>query len=208
VRWVLALAVSLVAGIWPIWWMTDGFSVLTAEDARREAVARSPRPIPDVRVIEADGRMASLRRALEDDGRVAIVSFFYSRCTSLCLAQGSQVERLQRAIYDRGLDARVRLLSISFDPRDHARELTSYAQRMHAQPGVWQFLALPDGPQHDRLLSLFGIVVVPAPLGQFEHNAAFHVVTPQGRLARIVDLDEPGEALHVAEILAGQGVAR
>ena len=53
-----------------------------------------------------------------------------------------------------------------------------------------------------RVLDMFGIVVVPAPLGQFEHNAAFHVVTPDGHLARIVDLDDPDGALRAAVGLA------
>ncbi len=201
-RWVLALLLALLAGVGALYWVTAGFSVVTAEAARRQAVAAEPRPLPDARVLAADGTIASLLGNLSADGRVAIVTFFYSRCMSLCLAQGSQTERLQRAIVEQGLDERVRLLSISFDPRDGARELDDYAQRMKAVPRIWQFLSFVDPETRTRLLDLFGIVVVAAPLAQFEHNAAFHVVTPDGRLARILDLDEPGATLLLARQLA------
>uniref|UniRef100_UPI003341592C SCO family protein n=1 Tax=Castellaniella defragrans TaxID=75697 RepID=UPI003341592C len=203
-RWTLALLLSLFAGVGALYWGTAGFTALTAEDARRQDVALDPPSLPDAWVLGADGRTVSLREALSADGRVAIVNFFYSRCASLCLSQGVQTERLQQAIDERGLTARVRLLSISFDPRDQGRELAGYAGRMSAHPEIWRFLSFADPGGRDRLLRLFGIVVVPAPLGQFEHNAAFHVVTPDGRLARIVDLDDPGEALRVAEGLAAR----
>ncbi|MER1968818.1 SCO family protein [Castellaniella sp. GW247-6E4] len=206
-RWALALLLALATGVGALYWVTAGFTALTAEDARREAVALEPRPLPDARVLAADGRTLSLLDVLSADGRVAIINFFYSRCVSLCLAQGAQTERLQRAIDEQGLAGRVRLISLSFDSRDRAPELADYARRMHARPEIWQFLSFADPAARDRLLSLFGIVVVPAPLGQFEHNAAFHVVTPGGRLARIVDLDDPGEALQAAEALAA-GAAR
>ncbi|MDN5844184.1 MAG: SCO family protein [Alcaligenaceae bacterium] len=201
-RWVLSLVLALAAGIGALYWQTDGFTVLTAEGARRNEVAQHPRAIPDIQVMAEWGSKESLLQNLHSDGRVAIVYFFYSRCMSLCLAQGSQAERLQRAIDERGLDGRVRLLGISFDPRDGATELTHYARRMGAEDSVWQFVSIHDAAQRERLLSLFGIIVVPAPLGQFEHNAAFHIVTADGRLARIFDLDEPGLALEAAEAMS------
>lgn len=201
-RWVLSLVLALAAGIGALYWQTDGFTVLTAEGARRNEVALHPRAIPDIQVLDEQGAQASLLGNLHADGRVAIVNFFYTRCMSLCLAQGSQAERLQRAIDERGLDSRVRLLSISFDPRDTATDLSRYARRMGAEDPVWQFVSIDDPTQRDRLLSLFGIIVIPAPLGEFEHNAAFHVVTADGRLARIFDLDEPGLALEAAEAMS------
>jgi protein SCO1/2 len=165
-------------------------------------VARHPRAIPAAEVLAEDGRVLGLDRDLRRDGRVAIVNFFYTRCLSLCLAQGSLTERLQQAIEARGLQDRIRLISISFDARDRAPDLARYAARMGATPGVWQFLSFTRPAQRDAALDLFGITVVPAPLGEFEHNAAFHVVTPDGRLARIFDLDDPGLALSAAESLS------
>jgi protein SCO1/2 len=199
-RWVLSLALALAAGIGVLYSLTDGFTVLTAEAARRQAIAANPRSIPAaVGVLDDAGRRESLNRNLRDDGRVAIVNFFYTRCISLCLAQGSLTERLQQAIEAEGLQHQLRLISLSFDPRDRAGDLSRYSARMGADPEVWQFLTLDDAAQRSAMLDLFGITVVPAPLGEFEHNAAFHVVTPDGRLVRIVDLDDPGWALKAAK---------
>lgn len=203
-RWVVSLLLAFGLGIGALYWQTDGFTALTAEDARRNEVAASPRPLPAVQLFDERGATRPLLDDLHHDGRVAIVNFFYTRCMSLCLVQGSQAERLQRAIDERGLSHRIRLLSISFDPRERAQDLSRYALRMNAEPSIWQFVSLPDATERRQMLSLFGIVVIPAPLGEFEHNAAFHVVTPDGRLARIVDMDEPGLALEVAEELSAQ----
>lgn len=203
-RWIVALALALAAGLGSLYGLTDGFAVLTAEDARRQDVAQHPRAIPATEVLAEDGRVLDLRQDLRRDGRVAIINFFYTRCLSLCLAQGSLTERLQQAIEARGLQDRVRLISISFDARDRGPDLTRYAARMGAEPGVWQFLSFTQAAQRDAALALFGITVVPAPLGEFEHNAAFHIVTPDGRLARILDLDDPGPALVAAEALSGR----
>lgn len=209
-RWIIALTLALAAGIGALYGLTGGFTVLTAEAARRQDVALHPRPIPVLQVLAEDGRVLDLGQDLRRDGRVAIINFFYTRCLSLCLVQGSQTERLQEAIVARGLQDRIRLISISFDPRDRAPSLARYAARMNADPHVWQFLSFTQPAQRDAALALFGITVVPAPLGEFEHNAAFHVVTPGGSLARILDLDEPGAALIAAEVLneAGHGAGR
>jgi protein SCO1/2 len=204
VRWIVALALALAAGLGSLYGLTDGFAVLTAEDARRQDVAQHPRAIPATAVLAEDGRVLDLRQDLRRDGRVAIINFFYTRCLSLCLAQGSLTERLQQAIEARGLQDRIRLISISFDARDRAPDLTRYAARMGAESGVWQFRSFTQAAQRDAALALFGITVVPAPLGEFEHNAAFHIVTPDGRLARILDLDDPGLALAAAETLSGR----
>lgn len=200
-RWVLSLVLALAAGIGVLYSLTDGFTVLTAEAARRQAIAAQPRELPAVQVLDDTGSLESFKRNLQDDGRVAIVNFFYTRCIALCLAQGSLTERLQQAIEAEGLQHQLRLISLSFDPRDQADDLSRYAVRMGADRKIWQFMTLQDAEQRSALLDLFGIMVVPAPLGEFEHNAAFHVVTPDGRLVRIVDLDDPGVALKVAKSL-------
>ena len=200
-RLVLALVLALVVGLGSLYAVTDGFTVLTAEGARRQDVAAHPRVLPLAQVLGASGPTLSLEQDLRQDGRVAIVNFFYTRCVSLCLAQGSLTERLQQAILAEGLQHKIRLISISFDPRDRGPDLARYAQRMGADDAVWQFLAFANPAQARAVLPVFGITVVPAPLGEFEHNAAFHVVTPDGRLARVVDLEAPGLALAAARSL-------
>lgn len=198
-RWALALVLALLSGTGFVYAVTDGFTALTAEAARRRQVAHEPRPVPDAMLMTADGTAIRLREALRSDGRVAIVGFFYTRCVALCRAQGFITQQLQAVIQAQGLASRIRLISISFDLRERPPDLQRYGHDLQADAGLWQLGSFMRAPERDALLHQFGIVVVPLQFGDFEHNAALHVVTPDGRLAGIFDLDEPGRALRMAQ---------
>jgi len=184
-----ALAFIAAAGVAAVWHGTMGFNVVSTEDGRRLAVERQPIALP-------------LPAAAGFDGRVTIATFFYARCNAVCSAVGSEFQQMQREIAARGLQGRVRLLSISFDPRDTSSDLAHYAQRMRAEPALWRMVALPDAVQRRRLLKTAGVVILPAPLGEFQHNAAFHLIDRNGRLVRIIDYEQPAEAIDAAQALA------
>ena len=199
---VLCLGV-LAAGLAAILQATAGGTAFTTETLRRAAVAQAPMTVPDFVVVDAQGQAQGLRHLLGQGGRVVIVDFVYTRCTTLCLALGTVFQQLQAQILEQGLHDRVGLMSISFDPlQDGPPELAAYAQRMQMQPAVWQLVSLRSEADRRRLLDSFGVMVVPAPLGEFEHNAALHVVSPTARLVRILGLDEAGAALALARSLA------
>ena len=198
----LCLAV-LAAGLAAVFQATAGGTAFTTETLRRTNVAQAPVAVPDFAVIDAQDQVQGLRSLLAQGGRVVIVDFVYTRCTTLCLALGSVFQQLQAQIVEQGLQDRVGLLSISFDPlSDAPPELAAYAKRMQMQPAVWQLVSLRSEADRRRLLDSFGIMVVPAPLGEFEHNAALHIVTPQGQLVGILGLDEAGAALNLARSLS------
>ena len=199
---VLSMGV-FTAGLAAIFQATAGGTAFTTETLRRAAVLQAPMAVPDFVVVDAQGQVQGLRNLLGQGGRVVIVDFVYTRCTTLCLALGTGFQQLQAQIVRQGLQDRVGLLSISFDPlQDRPPELAAYAQRMQMQAAVWQLVSLRSEADRRRLLDSFGIMVVPAPLGEFEHNAALHVVSPEGRLVRILGLDESSAALAVAQSLA------
>ncbi len=194
----------LAAGLWALFDATGGGTAYTTETQRRSEVARAAVPVPDFPVVDALGRTGSLRDWLAQGDRVWIVDFVYTRCATVCLSLGTVFQQLQAQVLEQGLQNRVGLLSISFDPeQDRPPALASYAQRMRMQPGVWQALSLAHPQDRRRLLDSFGIMVVPAPLGEFEHNAALHLVTADGRLVRILGLEEGPRALALAKALAG-----
>jgi protein SCO1/2 len=91
--------------------------------------------VPDVRLVRADGAAVSLRGEL-DDGRVVVLSFIYTSCTTVCPLTSQSLARLQQ---DLGRDrARVHLMSISIDPEfDTPVRLKAYAERFGAEAG-WQ----------------------------------------------------------------------
>ncbi|MFS2002639.1 SCO family protein [Duganella sp. CT11-25] len=195
-----ALLLVCGAGVAALYQGTMGFEVVSTEDGRRLAISRQPLALPATAVHqpEADTLAAMLR----DDGRVAIVNFIYSSCNAVCTVLGSEYQQMQDEIRKRGLQRDVRLISISFDPRDTAPVLASYALRQHADPAVWRMVGIDKDDERKALLDAFGIVVLPAPMGEFQHNAAFHLIDRQGRLARITDYDNPAQALEHAVAMA------
>jgi len=198
------LAVAL-AGSGALYQGSSGFRAISTEGARRIAVAERPIPAPPVRLAGADGRTILLADELARDGRIALVTFIYARCQSVCRVVGTELQQMQARIQARGAGDRVRLVTISFDPRDDARALADHGRMMQADPGAWRLYGVPDDGERQALLDAFGVIVVPAPLGEFEHNAAFHVVDRSGRLVRILDYTEAGAALDDALARAADG---
>ncbi|NKE67930.1 SCO family protein [Ramlibacter sp. RBP-2] len=185
-------------------WLTHDFQAWTAEGARRLEVALSPVATPPVLVEGPATPARSLAQVVGDGQSVTIVDFIYTRCETVCLSLGSTFQQMQAALQaDPG--ANVRLLSVSFDPRDSSADLQAYAGRMRADAKHWRFVRGVDERQTRALLSAFQVVVVPDGRGDFEHNAALLVVDPRGRLVRVFDIAEQELALNYARHLAAQG---
>jgi protein SCO1/2 len=190
---------ALLVGLVVIFAATDQGHAFTTEALRRGEVERQPQRIPDFALQDGAGSSTALRRLLADDQKVWIVDFVYTRCQTICTSLGSVYQQLQQQIQQRGLQGRVGLLSVSFDPaNDDPQALRDYASRMRLDPDVWRIVTLAKVQDRRRLLDAFGIMVVPAPLGEFEHNAALHVVTHDGRLVAIMDYLVPALALETA----------
>ena len=201
-----ALALVCAAGIAALYQGTMGFELVSTEDGRRLAISREPMTLPAAAIHQPEpGTLAAM---LRDDGRVAIVTFIYSTCNAVCSVLGSEYQQMQEQIRKRGLQDQVRLISISFDPRDTAPVLAAYARRQHADPALWRMVGVDQADERKALLDAFGIVVLPAPMGEFQHNAAFHLIDRRGRLARITDFDNPSQALEHAVAMAREPVAR
>jgi protein SCO1 len=200
-RTLIAILAILVIAVCAFARLTHGFTVLTAEEARRETVAAAPIELPALWGIDQQGR----RRALFDkvDDRAVIVDFIFTRCTSICSVLGNSYQQLQADIQAEHLEHVVRLVTVSFDPeRDTPSVIADYARYLRANSEIWTILTPLDSAALRRSLTVFGVVRVPAPDGQFIHNAAFHVIDRHGRLARIVDIAQPRKALAAARHLS------
>jgi protein SCO1 len=199
-RTLIAILATVMIGTQAWSRLTDGFTVLTAEAARRQSVAAEPISVPDLWGIDQIGK----RRSLLDkvDRRTVIVDFIFTRCTSVCSALGVSYQQLQADIQEYHLENEVRLVTVSFDPEhDTPAIVADYGRRFRADPETWTILSPIDSEALRRSLEAFGVVKIAASNGQFIHNAAFHVLDRRGRLARIVDIDKPGKALAVARQL-------
>lgn len=188
-RTLVASAVIAVAGISVLATATDHFQAFTTETARRLAVLAHPVAVPAVMLETQTGELINLA---DLRGRWLVIDFIYTRCASLCVALGSEFARLQDQLAEAIALDRVMLLSISFDPSyDEPRELAAYLQRSQSRGAGWLAARPTDAAELRQLTQRFGVTVIPDEYGGYTHNAAIHVVDPQGRLVEILDQDEP-----------------
>ena len=185
----LASAALLLAGGGALAAATDGFEAFTTETARRVAVRRRPVEVPVVALESQAGArftLADLR------GKWLLVDFVYTRCPTVCTVLGGDFARLERELAGPIAQGRVRLLSVSFDPtHDPPARLATYLDRFGGRTPAWQAARPLNADGLQRLMAAFGVTVIPDRLGGFTHNAAIHLVDPEGRLADIFDLGDP-----------------
>ena len=199
--WLRTAAASLVVcvvGGALLWRGTDGFRALTSEQARRVSIARSPRAVPVVALEDQDGTAFTLATY---GGEPLALEFIYTQCVSVCTMLSEQFRRIDRAERLNGTAGRERLdlVSISFDPRDTPIRLREYAARYGADGHHWRFARVRDTRELAKLLRAFDIVVIPDGRGDYQHNAAIHLLDTGGRLARVLDINaDPGEVARTA----------
>ena len=187
----VAFAVAVAA-------VTLNLDAWTREDARRLRIERAPIALSPLEMIGHDKRALAPWPKDRAMAQVYLVDFVYTRCTSLCLALGSVYQRMQKALFDRGLVAKVALLSISFDvARDTVGDAAAYARIHGAAAGAW-WVAIPDAAGLARLLQEAGVVVIPDGAGGYAHNGGIHVIDAQGRLLRVFDIEQYEAALDFA----------
>jgi protein SCO1/2 len=184
----LATAVALLLALFATAGLTDGFRAYTSEQARRLQVVETRPLLPETRLLDQHGTRHRLRDWVVQERRLLIVEFVYTRCDSVCRALGSEFQQLQRSIVAEGLQQRVALLSISFDPQhDTPAVLARHAAGLQADPAIWRFASVDRAADLPALLRFFGITVIPDGLGGYQHNAALLGISPEGRLMDIAD---------------------
>lgn len=188
-RTLLASFALLLAGGAAFSAATTGFQAFTTETARRLAVREHPREVPAVTLqLQSGARnsFADLR------GKWLLVDFIYTRCPTYCVALGSEFAQLQDRLAGPIAQGGLQLLSISFDPgRDTPLQLAAYLHRAGDRGAGWLAARPLDSGGLAQLERTFGITVIADAAGGYTHNAAIHLVDPQGRLVEILDLGDP-----------------
>lgn len=198
----LFVSVALIlAGGFVVYAATDRLQAFTTEAARRIAVRQHPVDVPPVTLETQSGARIDVTGL---HGKWLLVDFIYTRCPTYCVALGSEFAQLQDRLAGPLGKGAVELVSISFDPaHDTPRALAAYLQRAHSRGAGWVAARPVDSGGLDALERAFGVTVIPDGLGGYMHNAAIHVVDPQGRLIEIVD---PGQSdLAVRTVLQKLG---
>ena len=193
----------ILLAVWAVSAITGGFLVITTEQARRLDISRKQPAVPHVRLIGQSGQAFRFDEWVIANNRLLIVDFIYTNCQSLCRALGNEFQQLQRNIVERGLQNRVHLLSVSFDPEhDSYTVLKRYAEHLQAKPDVWTFATVEKAGDLKVLLRTFGVTVIPDQLGGYQHNAALVWVASSGNLVRVTDYDA-SDHLRLLDELAG-----
>ncbi|GAM10067.1 hypothetical protein OR1_02354 [Geobacter sp. OR-1] len=93
--------------------------------------------LPDVTLLDQNGRKVRLRSLVESDKPV-VLDFIFGTCTTICPVLSSCYINLQQKL---GADSqKVHLVSISIDPEnDTPKVMKEYLKRYGARPG-WDFL--------------------------------------------------------------------
>ena len=161
----------------------------------------------DAAFVDQDGRPVSLRSALA--GRPAVLLFEDYRCTTLC---GPALLIAAHAIHDSGLapGRDIGLVTVGLNPRESFADARAMADaRLASEPRLRAAARLLTGGQPaiaaaTRALG-YGYAYDPAS-GQFTHPVAAFVLTPDGRLSRVLDqVNLTGPELREAVLGAARG---
>lgn len=92
--------------------------------------------LPDVTLINQDGKRVRFKRLFETDKPV-IVDFIFGTCTTICPVLSAGYANLQRKLGSE--TSKVHLVSLSIDPEnDTPKVMREYLKRYQAKPG-WDF---------------------------------------------------------------------
>lgn len=93
--------------------------------------------IPDVTLINQDGKRIPVKSIMEGDKPV-VVDFIFATCSTICPVLSAGYVNLQQKLGT--ANQNVRLISISIDPEnDSPKIMKEYLKRYRARPG-WDFL--------------------------------------------------------------------
>lgn len=159
----------------------------TIPAATNVSVLQAGDTVPDTTLTDHDGHPVTLSAF---KGYATAITFIYTRCPlpQYCPLLDKRFAEVQRLVAaDPALDGKVRLLTVSFDPKfDRAETLRAHAKTLKADPAVWRF-ATADEPTVDRFAATFGVNVIREKDGTITHNLRTAVIDPGGHVTSVVD---------------------
>lgn len=134
-------------------------------------------PAPSFVLLNQNGARLSL-----DDlrGKAVVLTFFYTSCTDVCplLLHAMTLADSQLTDAER---ARVRFVAITVDPRrDQPQRLKAFLSERGLDGRRWQLLT-ESVEVVAKVVADYGVVVRPAPRGDFVHNSVYAIIDPAGQ---------------------------
>ncbi len=136
IRFAATFSISLLFGATVLAGEHDHHKMAT-EPPADEPLAQAPVKVPDLEVLNQDGKKIHFYRDLVK-GRTVAVNFIYTTCTAICSPMTANMREVQQLL---GSDAgKVEMISITIDPKlDTPSALKAFAQKFEAGPG-WAFV--------------------------------------------------------------------
>ena len=144
-------------------------------------------------VVAPDGKPVNLHELL--DGRVAVLSFIYTRCTDpkACLRASGVLGQLQQfSRTDPSLKDKFQLITLSFDPGYDTPEVMERYGRVYSQGeggADWLFLTTRNDNELRPLLEAYGQRVdkrtKPSALGPYQHTLRVYLIDSKKRVRNI-----------------------
>jgi protein SCO1/2 len=134
-------------------------------------------------------------------GKVVAMTFFYTHCTDVCPVLTNALDSAARQLSPEERKQMV-LVGVTVDPRrDTPARLKTYIREHGLEAGQWQMLT-GTVARATQAAADYGIVVRPAPGGDFVHNSVYILIDRQG-IERVEHhgVATPNEAL-VADLRA------
>lgn len=167
----------------------------------RPLLQRVPEPppilgrLPAFSLVDSEGKPFGL----EDlRGRAAVVSFFFTRCASICPLIQRSMHRLQDEIEKNGTGG-IRLLSISVDPgHDTPERLRAYATELGVHGERWTLLTGEDEAIRRLVVEGFKVPMGDALPGtspglfEIAHTGKLVLIDAEGAIRGYYDTDELG----------------
>lgn len=170
---VTILLLGLFVGIlgYQLWW---GLSRLPIMDRA-----------PDFRLSDLNGKEVTLR---DTDGKIRVVSFFYTSCPDICQTTNLNLLRLDKKLAEQGLLKDTSLISISFDPeRDTAENLKHYLSTANFNQPGWLFLR-GNKDQIEQVLKGFKIIAEKNPDGFYMHSNKMFLVDRNNNIRAVYQM--------------------
>lgn len=142
--------------------------------------------VPPFHFLDEDGKPFSDK---DTQGKILIVDFFFTRCTSICPRMSAQMQQLQLQL-DKPRYDDVLFLSHTVDPEHDTPEvLKEYARRLQADPKRWKFLTgnAPDIYRQGNLGYLLTANADSSAAEMFVHSPQFVLVDKQRHIRGMYD---------------------
>ena len=124
------------------------------------------------------------------NGKIAVVDFFFTNCTSICPMLSSQMVRLQHSVKSEDINDQVVFLSHTVDPKnDTPLALKEYANRMGADFSNWNFVTGNEEDIYWQAKEGYKLTAFPSDTAQggFFHTDQIALIDQEGRIRGYYD---------------------